>query len=125
MFSAWDGIFTNKQLNEIINMSLHANQNGFELHEALKKDLADKPDSTKSKIGAAHKRVKHLEKQCSANSCSGKMELFSVCCSDREMKKQGYFTKWECTKCGKVEYSRQTLDEARKILMEGKNGTSK
>lgn len=133
LFSAWDGVFTDRQIQEIINMSLHADSYGVKLHAELQVNL---PTTKIKSFGngngnginkplAKARSVASLKKACISKDCSGDMELFSVCCSESALKKQGYLTKWECNKCGKVEYSKQTLDEARKILMEGKNGTSK
>lgn len=124
MFTAWDGIFTDKQKREIINMCLHAKNERVELHEALKMELETKIRQPQKKVGVLPKN-RIFDKPCTEVNCHGAMELYSVCCSDRAMKKQGYLTKWECNRCGKVEYSKQTLDDARKTLMGVKNGTSK
>jgi hypothetical protein len=124
ILSAWDGMFTDKQWNAISQMASYAEKNNIKLHDAVTERLLTLQEIKKG-AGAAHKPNKYQDKQCIISGCSGRMELYSVCCSDSAMKKQGYFTKWECNKCGKVEYSKQTLNDARKTFMEGKNDAPK
>lgn len=128
IFGAWDGMFTGSQIREIINMSLQADRYNVKLHDALRANAPDTKslgngDKTKKQM-ALKESVANLTKSCIENGCLGIMELFTVCCSDIEKKKQGFLTKWECNKCGKVEYSKQSLNDTRKLLLEGRNGTS-
>lgn len=124
---AWDGMFTDKQWDAIRQMSIFADKKGFKLHEAISQriGMSQKKQKDHKDSRYVRKSAGHFEKPCVQDGCSGVMELYSVCCSDKDMKKQGYFTKWECNECGKVEYSKQSLNDARKFLTEGKNGTSK
>jgi hypothetical protein len=122
MLSAFNGIFTRSQLQDIQSMSRIAHKSGVALHDILdiypptyKTQVLRSTDYKKkiSKDNSKNRSAAHIEMPCIVIECNGTMELYSVCCADREMKKQGYFTKWECNKCGKVEYSKQTLNDAK------------
>lgn len=132
LLAPWDF----KTLQEFKNIYVHITNQGRTVDDVIKyisdpqTELRIQLSQPISNIKKRHPAIKKamsvasIIKPCIIDRCQGVMELYSVCCSDSAMKKQGYLTKWECNKCGKVEYSKQTLDEARKTLMEDKNGTS-
>ncbi len=98
-----------KTIQEFVNISLHLKDNGKTLEdviEYLKNPIVE------NKVTKVPKAI-HIVKKCEQKDCSGMMELFTVCCSDVEKKKEGYFTKWECKKCGFIEYDKRKLEEIR------------
>jgi hypothetical protein len=125
-----------KTLQEFKNIYVHITNKGRTVDDVIKYISDSQPElriqhsHTINNIKKHHPAIKKsvsvasVIKPCIRDRCPGKMELFSVCCSDNEKKKQGYKTKFECDICGKVEYSKQTLEEVRKTFTEGKNGTT-
>lgn len=122
-FAAWDNIFTVMQIKEICNMSLHATLQNAKLHDLLRAAppvyKMIEPARERKKGIRTTDNTRSPEKPCEEKTCSGTMELFSVCCSESALKKQGYFTKWECNRCGKVEYNKQTIIEIKKNFLMG------
>jgi hypothetical protein len=116
---AWDGIFRKGQINDLINLVKFAKIQGFDLEtELIKNPPAPKyqiPDAKTVADGGMIKNVSgyQLSKACENAGCNGEMELYTVCCSDAAMKKQGFLTKWECKKCGKVDYDKRSLTEVK------------
>lgn len=132
--TAWDGRFFKGQINDLINLVKFAKIQGFDLEtELIKNPPAPKfqiPDANTIEDGGRKKSVSgnQLSKDCEKAGCNGEMELYTVCCSDAAMKKQGYLTKWECKKCGKVVYDKRSLLEVKEYYsktVEVKNGSTK
>lgn len=130
--SAWDGVFTSAQIQEIVNMLKHSKQLNFELLSEL---TANPPkirclvrqgsvDIVKSSVKRQDEEegfVKKPVRKCP--QCGGVLKLISV----REKESSTYKSKWKCCKtckssgCGYTEYS---IKDVEQIIAEVKNGAS-
>lgn len=128
MFSAWNGVFTKGQLQDIQNMSKIAHKLGKPLHDLLdvnppthKNQINVPTDNNKKDEGFIKKPVGVCPK------CGGVLKVFSL--NRKESAEHpGMMSKWECCKtckssgCGYIEYSTKNVEQ---IISEVKNGSSK
>jgi hypothetical protein len=108
LFSAWDGVFNEKQLNEIIRMSRHATNNGQMLHDAL------------MSFAPAIKKVERKLPKISMPRCPdcGKILKLSEIARGSDRYKEGYRVYLLCGAacctgkgCGWEIFSKKTIDE--------------
>ncbi len=112
MFSAFNGIFTKGQIQEIINMSLLAAGNGKSLHEALKDSM---PTHKGRIVKGAESIDRSVAKRCP--ECNKPLNM-SMVHKDSEKYKEGYRTYMLCGAsccnnkgCGYEEYSKQLISD--------------
>jgi hypoxanthine phosphoribosyltransferase len=103
-----------KTLQEFSNIIQHISNNGKTIEDVL--NYVEDIKSGKLEFNSVENKkdtvsMINIEKKCEQINCHGMMELYTVCCSDIEKKKEGYFTKWECKSCGFVEYDKRRLED--------------
>ena len=128
--SAFNGIFTMSQLQDIKSMSKVAYGMGVTLHSLLEteaptyKNQVIKNAFTKEANGNGF--VKKPIRTCPG--CGGKLKVFSL--NKKELKEHpGMMSKWECCKtcsskskpCGYIEYNQKTVEQ---IIKEAGNDSS-
>jgi hypothetical protein len=108
-----------KTLQEFSNIIQHISNNGKTIEDVINyvEDIkTGKLDLNPTENKKDTVSIINIEKKCAQINCQGMMELYTVCCSDVEKKKEGYFTKWECKSCGFIEYDKRTLVEIKEEL---------